>query len=284
MSSSNGTLLYISVGLLFFSSYAEKTEKGFFFSQSIGASYNPIGIILDSKLFFRLPLVDKSGVLWESTKTEAGVQNEWTPADNVLSLRLFVEPIAVCDIVFKAGFYGIYNEIGYGCFRFNSSDDDYCPDAQKSLVPTNSRGYWLSVAPTFKVRFGNMVALNSTTINRVTIDGSGYFLEVRSYLLHRTVDFDVMNDSYLLLECAKALIAGVTYRFSYVAGTSSHSKRLNIITIIRPQSKPLKGAFAAINAGAYLDDPAFGGKAYIGCLIGKEFRFGNGPKGKDVEK
>ena len=52
---------------------SQQTEKGLYFTQSLGASYNPLGVILTSSLRFRFPLVKKSGILWESTKIEMGI-------------------------------------------------------------------------------------------------------------------------------------------------------------------------------------------------------------------
>jgi hypothetical protein len=276
------TLMLLSV--LFTIAMAEKTEKGLFFNQSIGVSYNPLGLLLDSKLFYRFPLINKSGLLWESTGIETGIQNEWTPADNNLSARVTVEPIAVCDIVFKAGFYGMYNNLGYGCFRLALPDDAYGPNAQKKIGPTNAFGYWLSVTPTLKAKLGRFIILNSLAINRVAIDGNGYFLEVRSYLPHRTRDNDIINDTYLMVECTKWLITGTTYRYVYVTGTSARSQRLSAIAIFKPQGKFLSGSFAAINAGAYLDDPLFTRTMYVGGIFGKEFRLGQSLKEKEGKK
>lgn len=254
--------------------HAEKTQPGFFFSQAIGGSYNPLGLILDTKLLWRAALVPKDGLLWESTKVEAGIQNEWTPADNILSARLDIEPIAFFGLICKAGSYGMFNELGYGCYRISSPASPYGPQALKSIVSTDAHGYWISVAPTLKAKFGRLIVLNTTTVDQLAVDGTGYFLEVRSYLPHRTRDLDVTNDAFVLAECNPWLLAGATYHYAYVKGTSLQSQRLCAMAIVQPTSPALKATFAAANVGTYVQDPLFNRTFFLGCLVGAEFRLG----------
>jgi hypothetical protein len=274
----------VLLAVVVISAHADKTEAGLYFDQSIGASWNPLGVLLDSKLLYALPLIDKSGFLWESTKLEAGLQNEWTPADNVLSARLTVEPIAFFDVVCKAGLYGMYNNLGYGCYRLASPKDPYGPAAQKTLVPGDANGYWVSVAPTLKAKLGRFIVLNTTTINCVSIDGDGYFLEIRSYLVHRTKDVDVVDNFCVLAQCTQWLLAGATYRYADVMGAQAQSQRLCAMAIVKPAASKFKGAFAAVQAGPYPADPLFLHSFFFGCLVGTEFRLGGPCSGKEEKE
>lgn len=265
-------------------SYAEKTEQGFFLTQAIGGSYNPIGLLWDSKLSYRLPLVPKDGILWESTKLEAGIHNGWTPADNILAACVSIEPIAFFSLACEAGSYEMFNGFGYGCYRFASANNEYGPQAQKYLKPESSHGYWLSIAPTLKAKFGRILVLNTTTLNRQSVNGTGYFLEVRSYLLHRTRDFDAVNDVYVLEECSPWLLAGATYHYVYVNGTSSRSQRLCVMAIVKPKVRGLSSTFAAVNAGEYVQDPLFNHTRFLGCLVGIDVRLTSGSKRKDSQR
>ena len=271
-SSVSGAVAALFILVVASAAIAQKTDDGLFFSQSIGASLNPLGVILDSRLFGRLPLVKKPGLLWESTNIAGGVQNEWTPADNVASGRVSMEPVAFFELVCKAGVYDMYNLLGYGCFRLGSPKDAYGPDAQRKLTPDNARGYWISVAPTLKAKLWRLVALNTVTVNQLGINGTGYFLEVRSYLPHRTNDLDVINEAYLLAECSPWLLAGATYRFAYVTGTALRSQRLCAIAIVKPTRPALKSTFAAVTVGFYPQDPLFNHRYFVGCMLGADFR------------
>jgi hypothetical protein len=266
---------------LFSAGLAQSTGNGLFFSQSIGVGYNPGGIGLDSRLFYRLPVVRKPGLLWESTNIEAGIQNELSPADNVASARFSVEPIAFFDLVCKAGVYNLYNLLGNGCVRLKSPTDAYDPDAQPNPLPDNARGYWISIAPTLKAKVSRLIVLNTATVNWLGINGTGYFLEWRSSLPHRTNDLDIMDDAYLLAECTTWLLAGATYHYAYVTGTKLCSHRLCAIAIIKPTYPPLKSTYAAVIAGFYPQDPHYNHRFSAGCLIGADFRLAGAFPGKE---
>jgi hypothetical protein len=260
--------------------HAKKTEQGLFLGQAIGGSYNPIGLLWDSRLLYRLPLVPKDGTLWESTKLEVGIHNGWTPADNILAAGVSIEPIAFLSLACEAGSYEMFSGLGYGCYRFASATDPYGPQTQKFLKPTNAHGYRLSVAPTLKAKFGRIIILNTTALNGQAVNGTGYFLEVRSYLLHRTRDFDAVNDAYVLGECSPWLLAGATYHYVYVNGTSFRSQRLSAMAIVKPKVRGLRSTFAALNAGEYLQDPLFNHTCFLGCMVGIDVRLARGSKRK----
>jgi hypothetical protein len=281
---SQGLAAAVSICFIVSNAIADKTEPGLYFSQSVGASWDPLGVILDSRLFYRNSLVNKNGILWESTKFDAGLQNEWTPADNVISARVEMEPIAVFSLVCKAGFYNMYNALGYGCFRLDSPNEAYGPQAQKSMKPANARGYWVSAAPTLKGKVWRLILMNTTTLNQLALNGSGYFLEVRSYLPHRTLDLDVINDTYLLAECTPWLMAGLTHHYVYVKETSVVSQQVCAMGIVTPTAPRFKSTYAALDVGTYLRDPLFARSLYLGCLVGADFRIWNPPSAKDAKK
>jgi hypothetical protein len=266
---------------LFSGGLAQSTASGLFFSQSIGWCYHPGGIGLDSRLFYRLPVARKPGVLWESSNMQAGIQNELSPADNVASARFSVEPIAFFDLVCKAGVYNLYNLFGNGCIRLGSPTDAYDPDALPNSLPDNARGYWISIAPTLKAKFWRLIVLNTTTVNWLGINGTGYFLEWRSCLPHRTNDLDVINDAFLLAECTPWLLAGATYHYAYVAGTALRSQRLCAIAIVKPTYPALKSTYAAVSAGFYPQDPHYSHRFFVGCMVGAEFRLAGASSEKE---
>jgi hypothetical protein len=254
-----------------FSLYAEKTIQGFSTEQAIGASYDPLGLFLDTKLSYRTPFVDKKGPLWESTKLELGVQNEWTPADNLLSIRAAFEPIGFFDVCAKAGYFLMFDGLGYGCFRMETPDRAYDLRTQKNNKPVAAQGYWLSIAPTLKAKIGRYIMLNSLTINRIAIDGQNYFLEIRSYLPHRVKDVDLVNNAYMLYECSESVLTGITMKSEFVCGTSLRSHRLCAMAVIKNKPIILKHSFIAVNAGFYFLDPLFSRQVFLGCLVGREF-------------
>ncbi len=244
-------------------SHAEKAEKGLYFSQDLGASYNPLGGLLVTKLFYRLPLLRREGILWESTKLDIGLQNEWTPADDFIGVWIAVEPIAFFDVVFKIGFYGMYDLFGYGFFGFDSSNAQYSSKELDNLNPETVPGCWIAAVPTLKLQFKSIILANSFALNRFMMRGSGYFLEIRSYTLHEIKDTDFQNDTYLMYKFSDKIIAGSVFRVQRVFETSVKTERVSVIGILKPPPKRVHGAYVVAIAGVYLRDPLMKHKPYI---------------------
>ena len=111
--------------VLLIPAFGERAQKGLFTYQSLGISHNPLGVLLDSRLFWRVPLSDKEGALWENTRFEIGAQSSLTPADGQVGLRSTLEPIGFFSLTGCAYFYGLYNAFGFGMYVFDSSDASY---------------------------------------------------------------------------------------------------------------------------------------------------------------
>jgi hypothetical protein len=252
--------------------HGEKTEPGLFTSQAIGASYNPLGLLVDSKLLYTTRLFQKSGILWESTKLRIGLQNELTPADNLFLLRTECEPIAFFDINFKCGIYSMFNKLGYGCYRMTTSTGPYDLKTQNRHELANAQGYWISISPTLKAKFDKIIFLNTTTINSISIDESAYFLEIRSYLPHKTRDVDLVNGTFLLYEYRPTLLIGVSLKNAYVYGTSLFSQMLSGMVVIKSAPSSPKKQFLVLTTGLYLKDPLFAKSLYCACLAGRDFK------------
>jgi hypothetical protein len=252
---------------------AEKTVSGLCFSPAIGLSYNPLGLLIDTKILYTSPLVKKSGLLWESTKIGFGLQNEFTPADNLLSVRLECEPIAFFDIVVKAGIFSMFDILGYGCFRMaDGNSGPYDLTTQDTIGRGNAHGYWVSIAPTFKAQVSRVILLNTLAVNRIAIDGQGSFLELRSYLPHHAVDADLVNTTYALYEHSSAILAGMSLKNAYVYGTGRFSQTIAGIAIFKSRPSSPHRRFLVLSGGMYLDDPLFTNNIYLACLAGQDFK------------
>jgi len=258
---------------LFFNVYAEKTGPGLFFSPAIGISYNPLGLLIDTKLLYTAPFIKKEGILWESTKVRIGMQNEWTPADNLISLRAEFEPVAFFDITVKAGFFSMFNALGYGCFRMTDGTTGlYDLKTQDQAGRNNAHGYGVSVSPTLKARVGKVIAVNTFSVNRIAINGTGSFLELHTYLPRKTRDEDLTNNTIALYESSPTLLAGVSFKNVYIYGTERFSQQLSGMAIFKTAPRSPRPRFFLINGGMYLKDPLFTHNIYLACLAGADFK------------
>jgi alkylhydroperoxidase/carboxymuconolactone decarboxylase family protein YurZ len=73
-------LVMVLLGIVVAGLSAEKAKKGFYLNQSIQGSFNPLGLQFLTQAYYRIPLVNKEGILWESTKIDIGLQNNLSPA------------------------------------------------------------------------------------------------------------------------------------------------------------------------------------------------------------
>jgi len=265
-------LLISSILMISGACSAERTEQGAFVSQGAACSYNPLGLQLDSKVLYRIPLIRKDGVLWESTRFEAGLANEWTPADDYAAAFMTIEPIALFDLTLRAGWYGVYNALGFGLYRFDYKPISYSPATLADHARENARGWWFSAIPRLKAKFGPVIILNSLAVNMLSLDTEGWYADVRTWALQKSRDVTYVNEACALYEMNPWLMAGGQYRYLHVYGTGYDSHRLCAVAIATP-AKGLGGKpYIAALAGAYLDDPCFGQTAYIAIAAGVEWK------------
>jgi hypothetical protein len=256
----------------------QAVEKGLFFQPNVAASYNPLGVLLDTRLYYRLPLSTSKDILWESTKLDVGLINEWTPADNMLGLWCNIEPIAVFDLTVKAEYYKVYRMFGYGYYKLGGPTSAYDDNSLKSLSRGSRDGYWISAAPTLKVKVASFIAADQVTINRMDLGDDGYYLEWRSFTIHYSRDVDVLNNLYLLYEHDKEISVGVNHSLQWVKNAKGLSHRLCVLLTYSPTVPMLSNTFSALTAGMYLKDQMYEGRFYVGLLVGTDVRIPLGPK------
>jgi hypothetical protein len=265
-------LLTFGIFLLAGSTMAEKVQQGIYNYNSLGGSYNPLGVLLDNRITMRFPLSARTGILWESTKLDIGIQNTWTPTDDIAGLRVTVVPVALFSLTATAGFFGMYTGLGYGLYSFPSATSRYGSSLPKDADRQSATGAWLSLEPELKLKISRLIIVNTFTANYLSLNRSGYFLELRSYSLHKTTDVDIINNANLLFEFNKSFLAGGTYRYLRVFGTGIESHRVAALAIILFPSSKLGNTFLATTAGAYLADPAFGQSPYLGLMAGMDLK------------
>jgi hypothetical protein len=263
-------------------SCAVSAEQGLFLSQSAGFSVNPLGVLIETGAFYRIPLSKSQDILWKNTRIDIGILNGWAPADDVFGLRVAYEPIGIFDITLKAGYYGMFDAFGYGYYDMPSPSSPYDGNVRKNLDPMSVNGWWLSAAPRLKVKIGRVLAIDCVTANYFLMQKPGYFLEVQSYTIHQTKDIDIQNDLYALFEFSGSVLAGANYHTITVRNSGVFSDRLSAIAIITPVLKQCESPFIAALAGIYFRDPLFRMHGYVGMQAGFELKMRNHEKKRGI--
>jgi hypothetical protein len=247
-------------------------DQGFYLDQSAGICENPLGVLIETGALYRIPLSHSKNILWKTTKIDIGLQNGWTPADNFFGLQVAFEPIALFDITLRAGYYGMFDTFGYGYYSMPSASSPYNDKTRKDLDPSSVNGWWASAAPRLKFKLGHVLAVYCVTADFFSMQSTGYFLEVRSYTIHKTKDIDIQNDVYALYEFSSTVMAGANYHTIKVQNAGVFSNRVSAMVLLTPVLKRFASTFVAAQLGLYFRDPLFRTHAYIGMRAGFELK------------
>jgi hypothetical protein len=235
--------------------FADPAVKGWYADQSFQASYNALGAQLGTKLFYRIPLVKKEGILWESTKVDVGIMNDLSPAYDFPGAFIDIEPIAVFDLELKALFTGYYSALGFGFHEIAGYGSDFSQSAQAALPSKSTTGYFLTAAPTLKFALGHFAFSDTLHIDYFNVDGgSGYFYEAIANCPLAKSDFELNNDAYALYKVSPTIYAGLNDSILLVPASGYRSQILQAVgAFAKPLSDKLS-FYAALTAGIYLED------------------------------
>jgi hypothetical protein len=248
---------------------AEPAVRGFYLDQNLGAAYNPLAVQLATKLFYRMPLSHKKGILWESTKIDAGLTNSLTPAYDFFGAFLDVEPIAIVDVAFSAQAAGYYSGLGYGFHDLSGYGAAFDADTLNSLPSKNTAGYFLSAAPTLQFAFGSFAFSNTLHINYFDVDGgSGYFYETYANCALGKSDVELYNDAYALLSIESGLMVGLNDSLLVVPASGYQSHTLQAVGILTKAMSDRLSLYAVLTTGLYLEDRYYQYSPRIAGMIG----------------
>jgi hypothetical protein len=234
---------------------AESARQGLYLDQNVQAACNPIGAQLGTKLFYRLPLSEKKGILWESTKVDAGMTNTLSPAFDLVGAFLDIEPIAFFDLGLKAQFAGYFDSLGYGFRELDGYRSGFDSSALDDIDGRNASGCILSAAPTLQFAYGKLAFSDTLNLNYFNVDGGqGYFYEIIGNCPLAKRDLELENDAYLLWTLSPGLMLGLNESLLAVPCSGYRSQTLKTVGVInRPLSERLS-FYAALLCGFYLED------------------------------
>jgi hypothetical protein len=234
---------------------AEKAERGLYLDQNLQAAINPLGLQLGSKLFYRVPLVEEEGILWESTKVDIGLKNNLSPAFDLVGAFIDIEPIAVFDLALSAQFAGYFGALGFGFRELPGYDAGFDAAALDSIPQKDAAGYLLSVSPTLKFALGGFVFSNTLHLNYFRVDGgSGFFYETIGNCPLAKSGFELFNDAYALYKLDSGLMLGLNYSILGVPASSYRSQALQAVGVYTGKLSERLSLYAALTAGTYLED------------------------------
>jgi hypothetical protein len=249
--------------------FGEPVKRGAYLDQNLQASFNPVGLQLGTEFFYRLPLVKKEGILWESTKIDVGIKNSLSPAFDFIGPFIDIEPIAIFDLALAAQFAGYFDALGYGFHELSGYGDGFDAEALDDLPAKNAGGFFLSAAPTLKFALGRFAFSNTLHVNYFDVDGGeGYFHEVLGNCVLDKSGVELYNDAYALVRFEGGLMAGLNDSILYVPDSGYRSHTIQAVGVY---SRALSGKlelYSALTAGLYLEDRYYEHKPRISGMAG----------------
>jgi len=247
----------------------EKLEEGFYTEQILSGSVNPLGIMLDSKFYYEIPLSKSEDILFKTTKVDAGLINKFTPADDSIGIFLFIEPIAFFDLTLTGMFQYTFDALGYGFLKVDGPQADYSPEVQEKIKPENKSGWWFIAEPRLKVQFGNFIALHTFSFNYMEkLDYYGYYVEPHYDLIMKEKGSFIINDSYAMYQLNKTLMVGINYYNLFVLDTKYSSQKIAGLLAWEPEVQFVSSFFAALLVGSYLEDHYYKGQFFVAIQAG----------------
>jgi len=248
-------------------------QKGLYARVAPAVSYHPLGMQASGSIFYRFPLSDSTNILWENTKLDIGVQDIFTPTDNLFAFFFNIEPIAFFDFTFVGGHQLMFTAFGYGFQPVSSPSADYSPGALKEIPKQNRSGYRMTLAPTLKFQYQNFIAADSLSINYFHKSGyNGYYYEPHTDTILEQSDWNFVNDIYGFYQFDSRMMAGLNYTYLRTPSTDYVSQRLGGIFVFTPSVPGFHDFQAVIVAGTYLKNHSFTGKLFFQIQAGMVFQ------------
>ena len=265
-------------GVLLPAEEAAKTREGWSLGQSAAGQMNPLGLSVDTRVFYTWPLyAEKQGILWDTCRVEAGFANSLTPAFDTVSVFACVEPIAFFDIAASAGARAYCDLLGYGFTPRSDYDDPWDAKARKNADRSSAAGFRYNLTATFKGAAGPFVFGSATGFTLYDIRWTGreadYYYDPSADTTLKPTDGFFVNDSLALYTCAQSPLvrAGLLHTFLYVPGSRYVSRRLCLMGRVEGALSPSVKAFATLLGGAFLQDRYYSrkdGKLYAAFQAG----------------
>lgn len=248
---------------------AEKAQKGFFLDQSIQASYNPLGLQFVTQAYYRFPLVNKDGVLWESTRIDVGLQNNLSPAYDMIGAYVDIEPIAIFDLALTAQGIGYYDALSFGFYSVSGYGAGFDDPSLSPLTPKNTLGYTLAATPTFKIAFGPIAIADSFSFTYFSVDdGSGFFYERINNCILAKNDYELTNNAYLLATIVPDVLVGLNDFVLVVPNSGYLSHRIVAMGIYSSRFTQRLSFNAVLQVGTFLADAYYKYSLYVGGQVG----------------
>lgn len=221
--------------------------------QAVATAGWPAGLISDTRAQVRLPLYRKPGsLLFNDTYAGLGMRLALTPAFVDVGPRLSLAPIDAFDVDVQGGWQGVWSgSSGMLPYEGLAPSTDSARAARQATAEGRARPShlaYLSVAPTFKLKLGPVVAFSAWNVSFLRASQpddvqAPYYYEAFRDLVVAWKDTTIEHQAALLYEVfdgesGPLLMVGATYRDRRALKSGDHSTNAGLLVVTRPFEGP----------------------------------------------
>lgn len=270
-------LVTVNIATLIFGNETKNniTKQGLYGANNLFTKFDHAEIVgggTTFDLFYRLPLINKSSPLFQSTKLDIGIQEFLTPAFNRISTFIKIEPIAFFDVKIKIGHDYIFDFL-----HMESPNSDYSCEkiddiSKKTLHPKN--GFRSDVIPTLKFAFKQIALLYTFTWTYHYYKHKGYYYDYNTFIIHKGSDSFFKHNVKFLFKVWD-LRMGPQVAYSHVHSSRKNYLETSFLIAYFPTWKCLKDKvkpFLGASVGTYPKDRHRKGKLTYGFAIAVTYK------------
>ncbi len=146
-------------------------EPGLYVRETVAVAGQPGGLISDTVVEARSPVMRYGGAVFNMTYAGAGARYAVTPAFTDMAVRVSLAPIDVFDVTFE-GVRSLYFNNAFGMMTFNDLSDTtgaFRADRFKLGHAFGGSAWSFVATPTGKIKVGPVVGLSSWTLTWIKI-------------------------------------------------------------------------------------------------------------------
>lgn len=252
-------------------------RKGLYTDHALGGGMSPTALALTSRLWYRIPLQEQRGILWDPAKLDLGVRNQLSPAFDEIGAYLYWEPLALFDFTAALAARRTITAFDAGFYEVSSYDASYDNLADTGSDEVNT-GFRFTFAPRLKGAYAGFIAVDELKIDvfdfgsNVSNPGERYFYEPVYDTVVAFRDTVVSNTLTLLYQLTPQMRLGGQYFLRHVADAEESNHRLNAVGIYTRNLNEGLSLFAALLAGSYIADRYHRGDLYAAGQLGIQAR------------
>jgi hypothetical protein len=273
------TIAVLLLLLTLSSAAAQPARRGLYTDHALQGGMHPAALALTSRLWYRIPLQEQRGVLWDPAKLDLGVRNQLSPAFEEFGAYLYWEPVALFDFTAIASVRQTITPFEAGFYELSGYDASY-----DNLADTGSdeskTGFRFTFAPRLKAAYGPLLGANELRVevfdfgSNVSGGGERYFYEPVYDTVLSFRDTVVANTFLILYAVTQELRLGGHYYLRHVPDAGETNHRLAAMAVYTRSLRDHLSLFASLLGGSYVEDRYYRGDLYLAGQLGIQARLG----------